>query len=260
MGSASVQSSLWGARASDWQDIQEPMGRPLWYEVLRQVQAGPNVRLLDAGCGAGGAAAEAVRLGAVPTGVDASGALLELARARLPSFEFHEADIEELPFPDGSFDAVIAVNSVMYAADMPRALRELARVTRPGGRVAVTAWGSADKCENREIFGVVSKLVPPPPGRGGPFALAAPGALEQLLASVDLKIAGAGEVRCDFYSPDGETTWRGQASAGPIQNAIRAIGEEPVKAAVEATFPAHTDERGGVTFRNVFVWAVGQRS
>jgi SAM-dependent methyltransferase len=260
MGSASVQSSLWGARARDWQELQEPMGRPLWYEVLRNIGAGPGVRILDAGCGSGGASIEAVRLGAVPTGVDASGALVELARARLPSFRFDEADLEELPYSDGSFDAVMAINSVFYAADMAHAMSELVRVTRPGGRIAVTAWGSAEKCENRDVFAAVSALVPPPPGRGGPFALAAPGALEQVLSRADTRVIASGEARCDFYSPDAATCWRGQSSAGPLQNAIRVVGEEKVKAAVEATFPAHTDDRGAVLFRNVFIWAVGERT
>lgn len=260
MGSASVQSSLWGAAARDWAEIQEPTSRPLWYEVLRQVGAGPGVRVLDAGCGSGGASLEAVRMGSVPTGVDASAALLAIARARLPSFRFEEADLEELPFADGSFDAVVAVNSVMYAADMGRAMRELARVTRPGGRIAVTAWAAADKCENRAVFGAVASVVPPPPGGGGPFALAAPGALDQLFARAELRPVASGETRSDFYSPDRESCWKGQASAGPLQKAIQAVGEERVKTAVEAALAAHTDERGAVLLRNVFVWAVGERA
>jgi SAM-dependent methyltransferase len=251
---------LWGAAARDWAEIQEPTARPLWYEALRQIGARPGLRILDAGCGSGGAALEAVRLGCEPTGVDASGPLLDIARQRLPSHRFEEADLEELPFADESFDSVLAINSVMYAADMARAMRELARVTRKGGRIVVTAWAAADKCENRSVFAAVSSVVPPPPGAGGPFALAAEGAIEHLVTRADARLVAKGETRCDFYAPDRETCWRGQASAGPVQGAMRKGDPARVKEAVEAALAKHTDDRGAVLLRNVFIWAVGERA
>jgi SAM-dependent methyltransferase len=260
MGSASVQSSLWGAAARDWAEIQEPTARPLWYEALRQIGAGPGWQILDAGCGAGGASVEAVRMGCVPTGVDASGALLAIARERLPSHRFEEADLEELPFADQSFDATLAINSVMYAADMDRAMRELVRVTRKGGRIVVSAWAAADKCENRDVFAAVSSIVPPPPGGGGPFALAAEGAIDHLFTRADARLVARGETRCDFYAPSRDLSWRGQASAGPIQGAMRKGDPARIKQAVEAALSKHTDERGAVLLRNVFIWAVGERA
>ncbi|MCL6565892.1 MAG: class I SAM-dependent methyltransferase [Acidobacteriia bacterium] len=58
-----------------------------------------------------------------------------------------EGDLEDLPFADASFDAVTAENGVFYAEGMTAAMRELARVVRPGGRFVVTAWGPPEQCE-----------------------------------------------------------------------------------------------------------------
>ena len=110
MGSAEMQGALWGAAAEDWTAHQEASSLPLWRDVLQAVGAGPGVKLLDAGCGAGGACVEAAKLGCEVTGVDASRALLAVARHQLPGARFEEADLEALPFGHSAFDAVIAVN------------------------------------------------------------------------------------------------------------------------------------------------------
>jgi ubiquinone/menaquinone biosynthesis C-methylase UbiE len=81
------------------------------------------------------------------TALDASPGLLAIARQRLPAADVREGDLEALPFADVSFDAVVAVNSVFYAADMAAAMCEFVRVVRSGGRVIVTAWGPPEKCE-----------------------------------------------------------------------------------------------------------------
>src|SRR5690606_19961520 len=97
----------------------------------------PGTRVLDAGCGAGHLLLLARLRGAHPSGVDASPALLDVARRRLPGVDLREGDLESLPFADAAFDAVTAVNSIFYAADLSSAMRELSRVARQGGRVVV---------------------------------------------------------------------------------------------------------------------------
>jgi cyclopropane fatty-acyl-phospholipid synthase-like methyltransferase len=89
MGTAEVQGELWGARARDWADVQEPPWRPVYEAVLTRVGVLPGAKLLDIGCGAGGALAVARGLGAEISGLDASEALAAVARERLP-----EAHIE----------------------------------------------------------------------------------------------------------------------------------------------------------------------
>src|SRR5262245_39562136 len=124
MGSAQVQGMLWGAAAQDWAAFQESSSLPLWTDVLKAARAGHGVKILDAGCGAGGASVLAAQLGCQVTGADASPPLLTIARQRLPAARFEETDIETLPFASGAFEAVIAVNSVLYASDMRTAVKE----------------------------------------------------------------------------------------------------------------------------------------
>lgn len=167
MGSSQMQGELWGAAPQDWATEQEGTCRPLWYDALRAVRVGPGTELLVAGCGSGGASLEAICMGATVTGLDASAPLLAVARHCMPSVRFEQGDLESMPFPDGAFDAVIAINSVMYASDMANAMKEIARVRRPGGRVAVASWGSPEDCEMRDIFGAMIGALPQKPPGGG---------------------------------------------------------------------------------------------
>ena len=100
------------------------------------------MRLLDAGCGPGSITAGLARRVAPGevVGVDAEPSVLALARERgagLPNLRFEEASVYGLPFGDDSFDAAYAHQLLQHLTDPPAALRELARVVRPGGFVAV---------------------------------------------------------------------------------------------------------------------------
>ncbi|MFI5529056.1 class I SAM-dependent methyltransferase [Kitasatospora sp. NPDC051853] len=108
--------------------------------LLAAAGAGPGVRLLDVGTGTGNAAAAALALGAEVTAVDAEPQMVKVAAERLPEVPVSLAQLPELPFGDGEFDAVVANFVVNHVADPVAALAELRRVVRPGGRVAVTLW------------------------------------------------------------------------------------------------------------------------
>jgi SAM-dependent methyltransferase len=263
MGSAAVQGQLWGARPQDFAEYLEQVGLPLIGAALDAAHVTRGVRLLDAGCGAGLAALLASLRGASVSALDASPGLLAVARARLPEADVREGDLEALPFDDGSFDAVVAVNSVFYAADMAAALRELVRVVRPGGRVVVTAWGPPERCEFlAAVLPAIGPLLPPPPPGapgGGPGALAAPGALASALTQAGLRVVEQGETSCPFVFPNAEASWRGNASAGPNQLAIAHSGEAAVRAAFTQADRAHTRSDGSVRYENVFLWAAGER-
>jgi Methylase involved in ubiquinone/menaquinone biosynthesis len=99
-------------------------------------------RVLDVGCGPGALTAELVRrIGAdAVTAVDPSEAFVDAVRVRHPSVEVHRASAERLPFADGVFDAALAQLVVHFMADPVTGLREMARVTRPGGVVAACVW------------------------------------------------------------------------------------------------------------------------
>lgn len=263
MGSAAVQGRLWGAHPQDFATYLEQGGLPLYGAVLDAALVTPGTRLLDAGCGAGLLALLASLRGSQVFALDASPDLLAVARERLPDADVREGDLEALPYPDASFDAVVAVNSIFYAADMAAAMRELARVVRPGGRVVVTAWGPPERCELlTALMQHIGPLMPPPPSnapRGGPGALAQPGALAGVLAEVGLRVVDEGETSCPFVFPNAEASWRGSASAGPNQVAIAHSGEEAVRAAFADADRAHTRPDGSIRYENIFLWVAGER-
>jgi len=108
-----------------------------------------GAKVLDVGCGTGASAlpaAQAVSKNGLVVGVDLAARLLDRARAKasaagLDNVEFRVADMTALNYPDANFDAVVSVFSVFFVPDMERLVRELWRMVRPGGKLAVTTWG-----------------------------------------------------------------------------------------------------------------------
>jgi demethylmenaquinone methyltransferase / 2-methoxy-6-polyprenyl-1,4-benzoquinol methylase len=98
---------------------------------------GPGSRALDVATGTGDLAVELASRGAAVTGMDFSPAMLELAGANAPEIEFEEGDALALRYGDAEFDAVTVGFGARNFADLDQGLRELARVTKPGGRVVV---------------------------------------------------------------------------------------------------------------------------
>jgi SAM-dependent methyltransferase len=249
MGSAMRQGRLWGAAAQDWTELQEFMALPLWEAMLDAAAVGPGTRLLDAGCGAGGASVRAARRGAHVNGRDAAEALVAIARRRLPDGDFRVGDLETLPYPSGTFDAILVADVLPYVADPLAALRELRRVCAWQGRVVVATWGWPEECDQWAIEAAVRAVLPVPPDVAR-FALSAPGALEGLLAQAGLVLIGSGTEACRSEYPDGETLWQAQAAARPLQAALRVVGAEPLKAAVLRAVAPYQTSTGGVRLQN----------
>jgi SAM-dependent methyltransferase len=194
--------------------------------------------------------------GAVVSGLDASPALIAIAKARLPVADFRVGDLEALPFADGAFHSVIAANSVQYAADPVTALKELARVCAPRGRVAIGVWASPEQVEMRHVFAAVrAALLSPPPGEG-PFALSMPGRLEQLTTQAGFRAISSGEVDCPFEYANVDALWRAQRSAGPLQGAMRAAGEAKIEEAVRGAVRRFVKPDGRVRLENRFRYVV----
>src|SRR5690349_1653522 len=120
-------------------------------EVLALLDAQPGERVLDVGSGPGflvASLADAVGPGGSVHGVDPSAPMNALARELVgtrPWARIDDGDALDLPYPDGVFDAAVSTQVYEYVADLPRALAELHRVLRPGGRALVldTDWDSA---------------------------------------------------------------------------------------------------------------------
>jgi SAM-dependent methyltransferase len=236
-GTASVQGELWGARARDWADFQEPAQRPLHEAVVRLLGIGAGTRVLDVGCGAGGFSLLAAEAGAAVTGLDAAESLLAIARERVPAGRFDVGDNQFLPYADDSFDVVAGINSFQYAADPVAALAEARRVAKPGGTVLVVVWGREEQTELVALLRALRPLLPPaPPNAPGPFALSNPGALEALVERSGLVPSDDGYVDVTFVYPDEETLLKANRSAGPATLAERTSGEAALLAALRGAF------------------------
>lgn len=117
--------------------------------TIERLRLDPGTRVLDVCCGSGASAipaAETVLPGGSVVGVDLAENLLELARAKakergLENIQFQSGDITQLPFEEESFDVVVCVFGIFFVPDMESALRELKRLLRTGGRLAITTWG-----------------------------------------------------------------------------------------------------------------------
>jgi SAM-dependent methyltransferase len=123
-------------------------------------------RVLDVACGNGNAALAAARRFCQVTGVDYVPALLDRARQRAAAegleATFQEADAEDLPFPDASFDVVLSTCGAMFAPDQERTAAELLRVCRPGGRIGMVNWVPDGYVA--ALFRAIGRHLPPPPG------------------------------------------------------------------------------------------------
>jgi SAM-dependent methyltransferase len=253
MGTSQVQGSLWGARARDYAEILEPFACPLYEAVFDAAGVEAGTRLLDVGCGPGLAA----QRGAHVAGLDAAEESLEIVRERTQEGDFRAWEMEDLPWPDNTFDVVTGFNAFQYAASVVNALREARRVARPGGRVAMAVLGRPEDCEIAAIAASLSKfLPPPPPGAPGPFALSAPGRLEGLLEQAGLAPLVSGEVDCPLEFPDLETAVRGLMSSGPSAAAIRQLGAEAVQRTIAESLAPFRTSDGGYRLRNQYRYVI----
>ena len=156
----------WDAIAEGYDRYVAPQEVDLANEALRLVGLEPGERFLDVAAGTGGLSLPAARLGARVLATDWSPAMIERFEARvrdegLSNAEGRVMDCHALDLPDDGFDVTGSQFGVMLVPDQPRALREMVRVTRPGGRVLVIAYGSPEEFEALQVFISALKAVAP---------------------------------------------------------------------------------------------------
>jgi ubiquinone/menaquinone biosynthesis C-methylase UbiE len=160
---------------------------PTYEEAIRRVGVAPGQRALDIGCSTGVFLRLLADNGAKPFGLDASEALLEIARQRAPEAELRVGEMELLPYDDDSFDLVTGFNSFFFAADLVTALREAGRLAKPGAPVLIQVWGPPERCDLEAMKQVARRYAPaPPPDAAPPPKLSEPGVLEGLADEADL--------------------------------------------------------------------------
>ncbi len=258
---AQVQRRLWGTDPQAWADLAEAHNQPLFEAVLDAAAACPGTRLLDVGCGSGLALVLARQRGAITSGLDISPGLLAVARDRLPGADLREGDMEELPFEDEAFDATTGINAFQFAGDPRRALREAARVTRPGGRVVASLFAAPERSQGTVAHEAMSALVPPEQAADhAPYALSAPGNLEAALAGAGLQVTDHGEVLCHWRYPSMRDAVRGLLCSAGGARAAQAAGEAAVRDVLQHVLAQFQDPATqAVTLTNTFRWVAAGR-
>jgi SAM-dependent methyltransferase len=201
---------------------------PLIAELLCEaVDLRAGERVLDVACGNGNASLAAARRFCQVTGVDYVPALLERARERAKAegleATFQEADAEDLPFADASFDVVLSTCGAMFAPDQEQTASELLRVCRPGGRIGMINW-TPDGYVG-ELFRTIGRYLPPPPGLRPPVLWGSPERLRELFGP-DVTISAphrsllwrwpSAEHQADFFA----------TFYGPTNKALAALGTD----------------------------------
>ena len=144
------------------------MGRDMTRVIVEAAEVSPGMQVLDIACGAGEPAITLAMLlttGGNVVGVDLSPGPLKIAEVRaeqrgLMNINFLRADAHDLPFPENSFDRITSRLGVMFFSDLPRALAEMHRVLKPGGKAALLAWGSMDQPYFKTTIGTVLRTMP----------------------------------------------------------------------------------------------------
>jgi ubiquinone/menaquinone biosynthesis C-methylase UbiE len=187
------------AAARKWKVQTAVSGRPTNEALIDLAQIRPGMKVLDLASGSGHPALDIARV-VGPTGhvtaTDLSSKLLGVAEEKskeqgLTNISFREVNMEDQPFPNETFDVVTCRLGIMYARDVQRALREMRRVLKPKGRVALVAWGP-DKDDPRKstVLNVLmkySKTPSPDPAIALPSSFSEPGKLSKALGQAGFK-------------------------------------------------------------------------
>lgn len=202
-------AAVWSSGGAAYDRISAGIADSLEHCVLRLAPQ-PGERVLDVATGTGWTSRLVARRGAQVTGVDIAADLIAAARAaaeaeRLP-IDYHVGDAEALPFDDASFDAVVSTVGVMFVSRPEDAARELARVVKPGGRLALTTWTHDSNVF--EMFRVMKAhmAAPPPSAPPSPFEWGRRERLTELLGEAfDLRF----EAGVSYYrEPSAEAAWQ----------------------------------------------------
>jgi SAM-dependent methyltransferase len=213
----------------------------------------PGGRVLDVGCGVGAFLRLVAEGGAAPHGIDASAALIALARRRLPDADLRVGEMEELPWDDDTFDLVTGFNSFFFADDMVAALREAGRVARPGAPVVVQVWGRHDRCDLAPMKELARPFLPSRPAGAAPDPdLSAPGALESLAARAGLTPTTTFDTAWTLEYPDADTLGRALVAVAGLARLAGPAREEGLRAAIADGLAAYRTPDGRYRLSNEF--------
>lgn len=209
------ESVGWSAQADTYRDLIGAITTRLAEPLLDAAGVREGQGVLDVATGPGYVAERAEARGALPVGIDLAEGMLEAARRRHPDLRFVRADAEQLPFEDGSFDAVVGGFVLNHLPRPDRAVAEAGRVIRAGGRVAFSVW---ERPERMRVIGAVRDAIeaarvereaPIPSGGPDPYRFADDSEFLALLADAGLTEVSVETIDLTHRVADAEELWRG---------------------------------------------------
>ena len=257
----------WDAIADGYDRYVAPQEVGLASEALRLVGLEPGQRFLDVAGGTGGLSLPAARLGAQVLATDWSPGMIERFEARVREEGLSNAagrvmDCHALELPDDHFDVTGSQFGVMLVPEQPRALREMVRVTRPGGRVLVIAYGSPAELEFLQIFiGALTAVAPgfpglpddPPPLE---FQVSDPNVLRRRLTEAGLKDVRVERMAERPAFASGQEMWDWVLYGNPIPGMLVADLTESQQARLRQVLDGMLRERTGANLQAVLTNAV----
>jgi SAM-dependent methyltransferase len=268
---------MWAAVAGGWAehaDYVDARAAQATDRLLELAAPRPGERVLELACGPGGlglAAARRVAPGGEVVLSDVAAEMTAIAAARaealgLTNVSTRELDLEHIDEPDGCYDVVLCREGLMFAPDPAAAVREMGRVLRPGGRVALAVWGPR---ERNPWLGLVLDAASaqlgkpvPPPGVPGPFSLDDADRLAGLLCDATLDDVAVSELAVPLRARSFEEWWtRTTALAGPLATMLAALPEDARRALRARARAAIGDYEtpDGLEFPGVTLVAVARR-